>query len=150
VPLLVLPDGSRHAETASLLQYVADLDPAQRLIGRHGTNRRLLVVEWLTFVATELHKMFGWLWRPGTAESTRGTVKERLALRLAELEQRLSANEWLTDGFSVADVYAFTALSWTRPLALPMQSYPNLLAYLARIAARPRVRDALGAEGLAR
>src|SRR5205085_11289768 len=39
VPLLVLDDGSRHTAAASLLQHVADLDPAQTLIGAPGTAR---------------------------------------------------------------------------------------------------------------
>lgn len=148
VPMLALPDGSRHTEGVALLQYVADLDPANRLIGRPGSSRRLKVVEWLTFVATELHKMLGWLWNPDTAESTREKVMKKLARRFAELEQRLSAHEWLAEEYSVADAYAFTTLSWTRPLALSMQSYPAVSAYLARVAARPRVREALAAEGI--
>ena len=72
VPLLELDDGSRHTEASALLQYVADLDPHQRLIGAAGTARRLAVVKWLTFVSTELHKVFSpWLWHKETAESTR-------------------------------------------------------------------------------
>jgi glutathione S-transferase len=148
VPMLALPDGTRHTEAVALLQYVADLDPANRLIGRRRSSRRLKVVEWLTFVATELHKMLGWLWYPDTAESTREKVMNKLARRFAELEQRLSAHEWLTEEYSVADAYAFTTLSWTRPLGLPMQAYPGLSAFLARVATRPRVREALAAEGV--
>ncbi len=69
VPLLQLDDGSRHTEVASLLQYVADLDPTQTLIGAAGSARRLAVVEWLTFVSTELHKAFSpWLWHKETAD----------------------------------------------------------------------------------
>src|SRR5262252_3393068 len=55
VPLLELDDGSRHTEAAALLQHVADLDPAQALVGRPGSARRLAVLEGLAFVATELH-----------------------------------------------------------------------------------------------
>ncbi len=51
VPLLELADGSRHTEAAALLQYVADLDPAQALIGKPGSAHRLAVIEWLTFVS---------------------------------------------------------------------------------------------------
>ena len=39
VPLLQLDDGSRHTEVASLLQHVADLDPAQVFIGAAGSSR---------------------------------------------------------------------------------------------------------------
>lgn len=149
VPLLQLDDGSRHTEAASLLQYVADLDPTQSLIGATGSARRLAVVEWLTFVSTELHKAFSpWLWHKETADSTRHAVKDTLATRFAELDALLSRQDYLAGEYSVADAYAFTIVNWANFLALPLTPYPSLKAYLARVSERPRVHDALRAEGL--
>jgi glutathione S-transferase len=149
VPLLQLDDGSRHAEVASLLQYVADLDPAQALIGAAGSTHRLAVVEWLTFVSTELHKAFSpWLWHKETADSTRQAVKEKLATRFAELDALLSKQDYLAGEYSVADAYAFTIVNWANFLALPLTPYPHLKTYLTRVSARPRVQEALRAEGL--
>ena len=149
VPLLQLDDGSRHTEVASLLQYVADLDPTQALIGELGSTRRLMVVEWLSFVATELHKVFSpWLWHKETAESTRRAVKDKLAERFVELDQLLSQQAFLAGEFSVADAYAFTIINWSNFLAIPLTPYPNLKAYLERVAQRPHVHAALVAEGL--
>jgi glutathione S-transferase len=151
VPLLELDDGSRRTEAASLLQYVADLDPAQALIGAPGSPRRLTVIEWLTFVSTELHKNFSpWLWHKETADSTRAAVKEKLAARFAELDAHFAAHEHLAGAFSVADAYAFTIINWANFLALPLSPYPHLQAYLKRVAARPHVQEALHAEGLAK
>jgi glutathione S-transferase len=151
VPLLELDDGTRHTEAAALLQYVADLDPAQRLIGEPGSHRRLAVVEWLTFVSTELHKAFSpWLWHKETADSTRRAVKDKLATRFAELNALLAEQDYLAGEYSVADAYAFTIVNWANFLALPLTPYPNLKAYLTRVSERPRVRDALRAEGLAK
>lgn len=149
LPLLELDDGSRHTEAASLLQYVADLDPAQALIGAAGSRHRLSVVGWLTFVGTELHKGFSpWLWRDDTADSTRRAVTDRLATRFAELDALLAGQDHLASRYSVADAYAFTIINWANFLALPLTPYPHLQAYLKRISARPRVQDALRAEGL--
>ena len=149
VPLLQLDDGSRHTEVASLLQYVADLDPTQALIGELGSTRRLMVVEWLSFVATELHKVFSpWLWHKETADSTRRAVKDKLAERFVELDQLLSQQAFLAGDFSVADAYAFTIINWSNFLAIPLTPYPNLQAYLERVAQRPHVHAALIAEGL--
>ena len=151
VPLLELGDGSRHTEAASLLQYVADLDPQQTLIGAVGSARRLGVVEWLTFVSTERHKAFSpWLWHKETAESTKQAVKDKLAARFAELESLLARQDFLAGDYSVADAYAFAIVNWANVLALPLMAYPHLKAYLARVAARPRVHEALLAEGLAK
>jgi glutathione S-transferase len=149
VPLLELDDGSRHTEAASLLQYVADLDPAGALIGASRSARRLAVVEALTFVSTELHKVFSpWLWHKETAASTRQAVKDRLAARFVELDAHFAAQPFLAGDYSVADAYAFTILNWTSLLGLSLASHPNLVAYLARVSARPAVRAAMAAEGL--
>jgi len=149
VPLLQLDDGARHTEVASLLQYVADLASDQVLIGAPRSARRLAVVEWLTFVATELHKVFSpWLWHKETAESTRQAVKDRLAARFAELDALLGGREYLAGTYSVADAYAFTIVNWANFLALPLKAYPNLLAWMQRVRQRPAVQEALRAEGL--
>jgi len=149
VPVLQLDDGSRHTEVASLLQYVADLDPAQAMIGSAGSARRLTVVEWLTFISTELHKTFSpWLWHKETADSTRQVAKDKLATRCSELNTLLSKQHYLAGEYSVADAYAFTIVNWANFLALPLAPYPHLKAYLERVSERPRVQDALRAEGL--
>lgn len=40
-------------------QRMPALDPSQALINVRGASRRLAIIEWLTFVSTELHKTFG-------------------------------------------------------------------------------------------
>jgi glutathione S-transferase len=150
VPLLELDDQSRHTEGAALLQYVGDLDPAQALIGRPGSRERLAVLEWLTFISTELHKGFSpWLWHKETAESTRQAAKARLAARFTELEGVLSRSDFLAGAYSVADAYGFTIVNWASLLGMPLTAYPHLQAWMARVAARPQVQAALRAEGLA-
>lgn len=149
VPLLEFDDGTRHTEAAALLQYVADLDPDQALIGAVGTTRRLAVTEWLTFVSTELHKMFSpWLWHKDTADTTRLTVKTKLAQRFAELDALLARQNFLAGDYSVADAYAFTIINWCNILGMPLSKYPQLSAYMARMAERPAVAAVLQAEGL--
>jgi glutathione S-transferase len=151
VPLLEFDDGSRHTEVAALLQYVGDQDPTRALLPADG-RERLAVVEWLGFVATELHKTFSpWLWHAETADSTRRDVRAKLATRFAELNERLATREWLAlDRFTVADAYAYTIVSWAQILKLDLKPYPHLTAYLRRVAARPAVQAARLAEGLVR
>jgi len=151
VPLLEFDDGTRRTEASALLQAVADLDPEQRLIGAPRTSRRLDVTQWLAFVATELHKTFSpWLWHPETADSTRASVKAKLAERFAEIDAHLATRQYVAGEFSVADAYAFAIVRWAHILRLPLAPYPRLEAWLARVAARPNVLAALRAEGLVR
>ena len=149
VPLLEFDDGTRHTEAAALLQYIADREASQSLIGATGTARRQQVIEWLVFVGSELHKGFSpWLWHKETADSTRAAVKAKLATRFNELDHHFETHEHLSEGFSVADAYAFTILNWAGLLGISLAAYPQLQRYLARIAARPQVQAAMRAEGL--
>lgn len=150
VPLLELGDGSRHTEVSALLQHIADGTPAASLLPAAGTRERLEVLQWVSFVATELHKVFSpWLWHKETADSTRKAVKDRLALRFAEIDQVLARRDFIAgNGFTIADAYAFTILRWAPMLGMSLKAYPRLDAYLQRIAARPAVQAAMQAEGL--
>ncbi len=151
VPLLELDDGSRHTEAAALLQHVAESAPQASLLGETGSRRRFQILQWLTFVSSELHRSFSpWLWHKETADATRAAVKDKLASRFVELDRHFAQHEHLAGDFSVADAYCFTIVNWANLLALPLKPYPNLQAYLTRVASRPHVRDALAAEGLAR
>ena len=151
VPLVEFADGSRHTEGAALLQYLADLAPERALLPPAGTPQRLEAVAWLTYISTELHKTFSpWLWHQETAESTKLKCRTKLATRFSELEDVLTSRDYLGGRYSVADAYAFTVLSWARMLSVDLSPYPNLSAYLARVAARPKVREAMVAEGLIR
>jgi glutathione S-transferase len=152
VPLLELDDGSRHSEVAALLQYVGDLEPASGLMPAVGTRERFEALQWLTFVSSELHKVFSpWLFHKETADSTRRAVKEKLAVRMADIEQRLQQRDWLVgDRFTVVDAYAFPILRWSPMVGISLKPYPRIEDYLRRIAARPAVQAALQAEGLPR
>ncbi len=52
--------------------------------------------------------------------------------------------------FTVADAYAFTIINWTNFVGIDLKAYPNVAAYQARIAGRPKVHETLKAEGLAK
>lgn len=148
VPLLELDDGTRLREGAVLVQYLADRAPAAGLLPPAGTVDRIQVQEWLTYVGTELHKQFYWLFHSGPAEIQQAQ-RARIATRLAELNEHLAARPYLAGKrFTVADAYAFAVINWCGTVDIDVSRYPNLDAYMARVAARPKVREALHAEGL--
>ena len=47
-----------------------------------------------------------------------------------------------------ADGYLFTVLNWSKFVGFDLGKWPLVQAYLARVAARPKVQEALKAEGL--
>lgn len=149
VPVLEFQDGSRHTETAALLQWIAERDASLRLIGGMGSQRRMDVLRWLSFVATELHKSFSpWLWQAAIAESSQDLMRTTLKKRFSEVEATLKRREFLAHTFSVADAYAFTVLNWALILEIPLDDYPAIRAYLRRVSQRPAVEKAIRDEGL--
>lgn len=148
VPTLELDDGQRLTEAAVLLQYLADRAPAAGLAPAHGTMERYKLMEWLNFIATEIHKGFGPLWKPDSTDDEKQRVRARLAARLDWLARQLEGREYLTGRFSIADAYLFTVLNWGQWTGVDLANWPALKAYVGRVAARPKVVEAMRAEGL--
>jgi glutathione S-transferase len=151
VPAIRFDDGEVMTEVATLVQVLADKNPAAGLAPALGTKERYRLMEWLTFIGSELHKGFGPLWHPETPAETKAAVKEKLATRFAWLEKQLTGRDYLVGTrFSVADAYAFTILNWAGMLNVDLAAYPNIRSFMARVGARPKVQEALRAEGLLR
>ena len=149
VPALITDDGAVLTEAAVVIQYLADLAPESGLLPAAGSFERYKALEWLNFVATELHKGFGPLWKPNTPAEYREIVKELLAQRFTFLDRELAGRDYLLGSrFSAVDAYAFTILGWAAYMKIDLARWPNVTAYLARVGARAKVREALVAEGL--
>jgi len=149
VPALQLDSGQVLTEGPAIVQYLADQKPAARLAPKLGSFERYQLQEWLNFIGTELHKGFSPLFKPNTPDEYKRIAKENLATRIDWLDKQLDGRDFLMGkSFSVADAYAFTILSWSKPLQIDLSKWPNVTAYLARVGARPRVQEALKAEGL--
>ena len=149
VPYLVLDDGTGLPEGPAIVQYIADQAPAKKLAPPNGSLARYRLQSWLNFIGTELHKGFGPLFNPASPDEVKVAAKERLATRLKWVDEQLGGKTWLMgDDFSVADGYLFTVTNWAKPMQIDLSPYPNLVAWRARVAARPAVQAAMKAEGL--
>jgi glutathione S-transferase len=149
VPALQVQDGTVMTEVSALIQYLAEQAPQAGLIPAVGTPERYKVLEWIGFISTEIHKGFGPLWNPTTPDAVKQATKEKLFQRFAYLDQQLDGRSYLTgERFTVADAYLFVVVNWTNFHGLSLGDYPNLAAFMERVAARPKVQEALQAEGL--
>jgi glutathione S-transferase len=98
----------------------------------------------MSFVGTELHKTFGPLFRPGTPEEFKSQSKEALSKRIAWLDKELAGKQYLMgNNFTVADAYLFTVLRWSPRVGLDLSKSANVMAYIDRVTARPKVQEAL-------
>ena len=116
VPALELDDGALLTEGAAIVQYLADRAPESGLAPAWGTMGRYRLIEWLNFVASELHKMFSpWLFHPEYGRQAAKVARDKLAGRLAFVDAQLAGRPYLLgEAFSVADAYLFTIAGWTR------------------------------------
>lgn len=147
VPTLQLDDGEFLTEGPVIVQYLADGKPGNALLPPAGTIARYRVLEWLNFVGTELHKGFTPLFRPTTPQEYREIARQNLATRFKWLDGVLAGQPFLTGAsFSVADAYCYTILMWSKLHDIDLAPWPNLAAYIARVAERPSVKAAEEAE----
>ncbi|MBW8905517.1 MAG: glutathione transferase GstA, partial [Betaproteobacteria bacterium] len=143
VPVLELDNGERLTEGPAIVQYLADQKPESELAPKAGTLERYRLQEWLNFITSEIHKQFSPLFRPNTPEDYKPIAKENLGKRFDWLDQQLAGKEYLMGSrFTVADAYLFTVLTWTKPTQIGLDKWPNLKAYVERVRARPKVKEA--------
>jgi glutathione S-transferase len=149
VPLLELDNGERLSEGPVIVQYIADQVPDKKLAPPAGTMARYRLMEWLNFTTSELHKGFSPLFNKDFPEDGKAIYRKKLGDRLAWVDGQLAGKQYLMgDTFTVADAYLFTVAGWGQYVGVDIKPLANLSAYVARVAARPAVQEALKAEGL--
>jgi glutathione S-transferase len=148
VPMLELDDGTRLKEVAAVLQYIADRKPGT-IAPAFGSMERYRLMEWLNFVATEIHKQFSPLWHPETPDATKEKQRVTLAKRFAIIEATLAKQPYLMgQSFTVADAYLHAILNWSGHLKVDLP--PALQEFQQRMAARPGVQAAQQTEHAAK
>lgn len=149
VPALQLNDGSVLTEGVAIVQYLADLKPDRQLLAPPGSLTRYHTLEWLNYIATELHKGFSPLFRPTTPDEFKVLSRELLEQKFQYVNAELKEKQWLMGlRFTVADAYLFTVTRWAHALKLNLSGLDALNGWFERVAARPDVIAALKAEGL--
>lgn len=149
VPALRLDNGEVLTEAGVILQYLADQKPKAELAPKSGTMERYRLMEWLNFIAAEVHKTLSALFNPKITPEWQANQIALFGHRCDYLVQAIGSRPYLMgEKFSVADAYLFTILGWANMFKLDMNKWPTLADYMGRVAARPAVKEAMRAEGL--
>ena len=143
-PTLITDDGDAITENVAILMYVSD--STSRTPSSPHERRQLL--EWLGFVATEIHKgVFNPLFDPTANDAVRQYAATKSRSRLEYLDAKLDGRTYLIgDDFSVADAYLVTLLHTAQATPVDLTQYPNVNGYLERHLARPSVASAVALE----
>jgi glutathione S-transferase len=149
VPALDIGNGELLTEGPVIVQMIADKAAGKNLAPANGSTERYKLQEWLNFITTELHKNFGPLFSPVLADDAKAFFKDRVMGKFKYVDGALAGHDYVMGKqFTVADGYLFTMLNWAERMKFDLSAMPNLLAYKARVAARPKVQEALTKEGL--
>jgi glutathione S-transferase len=149
VPALGLDSGELVTEGPVIVQMIADKVSAKNLAPARDSAERYKLQEWLNFITTEVHKNFGPMFSPVLADDAKAFFKDRVMGKFKYIDSQLPGRDYLMGKqFTVADGYLFTMLCWADRMKFDLSALPNLLAYKARVGARPMVQQALTKEGL--
>jgi glutathione S-transferase len=149
VPALQLDDGRVLTEGPAIVQYLADLKPESGLAPRAGTFERYQLMEILNYITSEVHKTFSPLFNPASSAEVKETALTNLGKKFDWLSGFLGKKPFLLGNtFTAADAYLFTVLNWTGHVKIDLGKWPILADYKSRIAKRPKVIEAMKAEGL--
>ncbi len=154
VPALFLENGELLTEGVVIMQYLADQKPEAKLIPKAGTWERYRAMEWLNFIATELHKNFSPFFyvdkivhnKEGLDQFKTG-LTEILEKKLSYVADQLKGKTYLMGNqYTVADAYLYTVLTWTKWVDVDLSKWPALMGYVERVQTRPATAKALAAE----
>ena len=149
VPALRLDSGEVVTEGPVIVQMIADKVADKHLAPARDSAERYKLLEWLNFITTELHKNFSPLFNPAIPDEVKNFFKDRIMGKFRYADSQLAGRDYLMGKqFTVADGYLYTMLRWADGHKLDLSALPHLMAFKARVEARPKVQKALAKEGL--
>lgn len=150
VPTLITDQNEILTENSAIQQYLADKFNATQLLPAVNNMKRYRVVEWLSFISSDLHKTCGNFFNPNLPTDVKDNIFHPIfKSKLDYVEQQLHHNKFLTgDHFSVADSYLFVILSWLPIFKMDMAKWPKLASYFMQLTKRDSVKRSLAEEGL--
>ena len=149
VPALSLDSGELVTEGPVIVQMIADKAPGKNLAPARDSAERYKLLEWLNFITGELHKNFSPLFNPAIPDEVKNFFRDRIMGKFRYLDTQLAGRDYLMGKqFTVADGYLYTMLRWADGHKFDLAGLKNLMAFKARVDARPKVQEALTKEGL--
>ena len=154
VPTLVI-DGIPYAEAAALLLMIAEEHPDRPLVPAPGSRDRFAFLQHYFFLANTLQPAFrAWFYphEPAGAEQEEAVMASaRVQIEAAwdRVDAMLAGGPYLFGAeLSVADYLAVMLMRWSRNMPKPAAAWPNISAYLHKIALIPSLAEVHAREEL--
>jgi glutathione S-transferase len=140
-------------ESAAICLHLADRHPEAKLIAGLGSDVRSHTYQWLTFLTNTLQADLWQYFRPEfyveaeRRDAFKDVMQGHVARHLEVLDRHLEGRACLAgDSLSIADFYLFMLGRWSRHIARPTRTFPNLSRLMERVCSRQSVLDALAIE----
>ncbi len=156
VPTLV--DGDQVVyESAAIMMHLADKHPNSGLAPAPGTPERARYYQWLVYMTNTVQEAYiSYFHADYYAKSdaaiaeVKATSEARLQPLFAVLDKALENGPYLLgERLSGADIFLMMMARWSRNMAKPAATYPNIKRCVDLVLARPAVQRMMKAEGLA-
>lgn len=148
VPALFLDDGQMLTENIAIQFYFAEKYPDHKLIPAAHTMARYHTIEWLSFIATDLHKSFVPFFAPDVPEEAKtGIFSTILRGKFGVVNEQLAHHRYISgDAFTSADIYLFVVTRWLGATPLSLKEFPHLQRFMDEMQQRASIKAALAEE----
>lgn len=142
VPAIVLDDGTVLNENVACLMWIAE--QANGKVGGTDSSDRYLLLQALSFIASEAHQAIGGLFHPGHTAESKAFYNLLLEKRLGYIENELVKGKKFVVGnsFTVADAYLYIVLTWCAYVNVDLTNYPNTREFIEGIKSLDNVQGA--------
>ena len=150
VPTLELEGGVVLTENAVILQYLAHTYDKNNLLPARDDFEHYRILEWLNFVATELHKGFSPLFNPMVpAEVKERVFKPLLKSKFTYINNHLEHHSYLHHKhFTLPDAYLYVMIRWAIAHGVVLSDLTHLAQYVLLLNQKKSIKDSLMQEQL--
>lgn len=150
VPALQSDHGEILTENAIILQCLADTTHATQLLPELGRAQRYHVLEWVNYIATEMHKGFSPLFNPNIPPEIKDRVfMPLLKSKLTYINKHLQNKAYLLgEQFTLPDGYLFVMLLWAQKFKIDLAEWPEIFRYFTTLSTRKSIQQSLQQEEL--
>ncbi len=150
VPTLITDKNEVLTENTAIQQYIAEMAHATELLPLEGDFSRYKVLEWLSYISSDVHKSSSPLFNPKMSDEMKQTIFiPQLKAKFMFVEKHLEGRKFLVnDAFTLPDAYLFVMLMWLPKFNIDVKEWPNLAVYFAKLKERESIKTALKEEGL--
>lgn len=150
VPVLVTDSQETLTENAVILQYLANHYQATELLPALDNFKHYRALEWLNYIATELHKGAApFFHKEYPADLKNKVIIPALKSKFAYIDKHLARNQFLCgDQFTLPDAYLFVILNWMPMFKIDLQNLEHLTQYGDNLRRRASIQQSLQDEGL--